>query len=257
MVHTAPGHGGEDFQTGRRSSASAILKPVDAERPLHGRRPAPFAGLRSESGRTRRVDRRAAGAGRAAARRRRVQHSYPHCWRCHSPLIFRATEQWFMNIDHRRAFRREVARRRSHDGDAGIPAESVNRITSMVANRPDWCLSRQRAWGVGIPAFYCDACRRARCTPREHAPPCAELVAGAGRGRLVREAGARDPAGRLRLPALRRDRRVPQGDRHPRRLVRLRLDLPRRAGASGPSCATRPMSTWRARTSTAAGSTRR
>jgi isoleucyl-tRNA synthetase len=91
-----------------------------------------------------------------------VRHSYPHCWRCHGPLIFRATRQWFMDIDHD-GFREKAL--------AAIPTvkwyppESINRITSMVANRPDWTLSRQRAWGVGIPAFYCADCEREVLTP--------------------------------------------------------------------------------------------
>src|SRR5512138_2005821 len=83
------------------------------------------------------------------------QHSYPHCWRCRNPLLFRATVQWFMNIDHDEHRQRSL---KAIEGVEWFPPVSINRISSMVGNRPDWCLSRQRAWGVGIPAFYCRSC---------------------------------------------------------------------------------------------------
>jgi isoleucyl-tRNA synthetase len=106
---------------------------------------------------------RGAGALLAAGT---VTHSYPHCWRCHGPLIFRATDQWFMDIDHE-GFREKALA--AIQEVCWFPPESINRITSMVANRPDWTLSRQRAWGVGIPAFYCESCGEAVLTPESMA----------------------------------------------------------------------------------------
>jgi len=164
VVHTAPGHGEDDFRTGRKYGLE-VLNPVDAA----GRFTAeagPFAGKAIRSG-------EADGAVLAALadaghllKRAPYRHSYPHCWRCHGPVIFRSTVQWFMNIDHPRADGRthretalaEIAKVQ------WVPPESVNRIQAMVAGRPDWCLSRQRAWGVGIPAFYCGGCGEAVLT---------------------------------------------------------------------------------------------
>jgi isoleucyl-tRNA synthetase len=86
----------------------------------------------------------------------RFTHAYPHCWRCRNPVIFRATDQWFMIIDH--AGHRDRCLRLIEDAVRWDPASSKNRIRESVRGRPDWCLSRQRAWGVGIPALYCEAC---------------------------------------------------------------------------------------------------
>ena len=169
IVHTAPGHGKEDFETGHRHGLE-VLNPVDAS----GRYTAAageyggrsFEGLRvttfGRSDRDSEADIALVEALRESGNllhASKTAHSYPHCWRCHSPLIFRATVQWFMNIDHDRVgrtFRQEALD--SIGQVSWIPKESVNRITTMVANRPDWCVSRQRSWGVGIPAFYCNAC---------------------------------------------------------------------------------------------------
>ena len=165
LVHTAPGHGKEDFETGIRYGLE-VLNPVDGS----GRYTAEagswngtaFQGLRVISPAGDERDSAANTALIAALTQSgnlldatRYSHSYPHCWRCHSPLIFRATVQWFMNIDHD-GFREKALNAISEV--AWIPKESINRITNMVAGRPDWCVSRQRAWGVGIPAFYCDSC---------------------------------------------------------------------------------------------------
>jgi len=158
VVHTAPGHGREDFLTGQEFGLG-ILSPVD-ESGHFTEEAGPFAGLNLKAGDQAVIDAlREAGA---LLNQGTVRHSYPHCWRCHSALIFRATRQWFMNIDH------EGFRERCLGAIQEVrwyPPESINRITSMVANRPDWCLSRQRAWGVGIPAFFCSACSGEVLTP--------------------------------------------------------------------------------------------
>jgi isoleucyl-tRNA synthetase len=158
VVHTAPGHGREDFMTGQEFGLE-ILSPVDASGHFT-EEAGPFAGLDLKAGNQAVIDRlREAGALLAEGT---VTHSYPHCWRCHGPVIFRATRQWFMNIDHE-GFREKALAAIQQVG--WYPSESINRITSMVGGRPDWCLSRQRAWGVGIPAFYCKGCDGEVLTP--------------------------------------------------------------------------------------------
>ena len=165
VVHTAPGHGKEDFETGLKYGLE-VLNPVDASGKYtaeagewDGRK---FEGLRVTTSGDEKADSAANSALISALRESgnlmsaaKFEHSYPHCWRCHSPLIYRATVQWFMNIDHD-GFRTKALE--AIQSVAWVPKESVNRITNMVAGRPDWCVSRQRSWGVGIPAFYCDAC---------------------------------------------------------------------------------------------------
>jgi isoleucyl-tRNA synthetase len=158
IVHTAPGHGKEDFDTGQKYGLE-VLNPVGPDgrftkladaQPSYG-----FEGARIIGGE---ADNRVLEALRAAGAlllHQPFQHQYPHCWRCHSPLIFRATVQWFMNIDHDDHRQKAL---QAIEQTRWYPPVSINRISSMVAGRPDWCLSRQRAWGVGIPAFYCRDC---------------------------------------------------------------------------------------------------
>lgn len=159
VVHTAPGHGAEDFYTGKRYGLP-ILCPVD-ERGVFTEEAGEFAGLPITPEGNRAVIRRLQEVG-ALLHHAPYHHNYPHCWRCDSPLLFRTTVQWFMNIDH--MGHREKALR-AIEGVRWIPEEGENRIKAMVANRPDWCLSRQRAWGVGIPAFYCEACGEVLLSP--------------------------------------------------------------------------------------------
>jgi len=86
---------------------------------------------------------------------RKIDHSYPHCWRCHHPTIFRATEQWFISMEHNNL------RHRALDAIKQVhwnPSWCEARIGNMIATRPDWCISRQRAWGVPILVFYCEKC---------------------------------------------------------------------------------------------------
>jgi isoleucyl-tRNA synthetase len=154
VVHTAPGHGKEDFETGQQYGLETLC-PVDASGAFTAQAGERFEGARILGGEAdKRVLEALKEAGHLLAHNP-YEHSYPHCWRCHNPLLFRATVQWFMNIDHDGHRERSLA---AIDATKWFPPVSINRIRSMVAGRPDWCLSRQRAWGVGIPAFYCKGC---------------------------------------------------------------------------------------------------
>ena len=152
IVHTAPGHGTEDFQVGARSGLGMNC-PVD-----EGGRFTPevphFAG-RSVLDVNDDIIRWLGEQG-VLLHSWKFTHSYPHCWRCHKPVIFRATDQWFFIVDHDGHRERCVeAVEKSVKWD---PDSSRNRIREAVKSRPDWCLSRQRSWGVGIPAVYCEKC---------------------------------------------------------------------------------------------------
>jgi isoleucyl-tRNA synthetase len=151
IVHTAPGHGAEDFAVGRAEGLE-IYNPVGPDGIYLEGTPG-YAGDHIWDANPRIVaDLEARGR---LLDQGVVSHSYPHCWRCKNPVVFRATVQWFLSLDHRGLRQRaldEIGRVR------WIPATTVNRISTMVEQRPDWCLSRQRAWGVGIPAVYCRRC---------------------------------------------------------------------------------------------------
>lgn len=158
VVHTAPGHGREDFETGQRYGLDALC-PVD-ERGFFTREAGQFEGLHI----TRQGNQAVVDALREAGRllaHSEIAHSYPHCWRCHNPLVFRTTVQWFMALDHQDLRQRMLD---SLDSIAFYPAEAKNRLRAMLENSPDWCLSRQRSWGVGIPVFFCRSCNEAIMT---------------------------------------------------------------------------------------------
>ncbi len=159
LVHTAPGHGKEDFAVGQRAGLDVVCPVDEAGRFTAGAEP--FVGrsvLEVNDDIVRWLEER----GRLLAATR-FTHAYPHCWRCHQPVIFRATRQWFMIIDH--AGHRERALRAIENQVRWEPASSQNRIRESVKSRPDWCLSRQRSWGVGIPAVYCEGCDEAVLDP--------------------------------------------------------------------------------------------
>jgi isoleucyl-tRNA synthetase len=161
LVHTAPGHGKEDFAVGARAGLEVACPVDEAGRFTAGAEP--FVGrsvidpeLNQE------IVARLGEQGRLIAKGS-LTHAYPHCWRCHKPVIFRATKQWFMMIDHRG--HRERALEAIEQKVRWEPPTSQNRIRDAVRVRPDWCLSRQRSWGVGIPAVYCEACGEASLDP--------------------------------------------------------------------------------------------
>jgi isoleucyl-tRNA synthetase len=152
-VHTAPGHGQEDYITGRRYKLHTLM-PVDS-RGRFDNTCGEFSGqpvIKSNKDIVEKLK-----TLNCLLHEEEVTHSYPHCWRCKKPIIFRATDQYFLKIDHNGL--RQTMLKTISSGVKWIPEVGESRISAMVANRPDWCLSRQRYWGVPIIAFYCKNCK--------------------------------------------------------------------------------------------------
>ncbi|MGH9728640.1 MAG: isoleucine--tRNA ligase [Candidatus Acidiferrales bacterium] len=151
IVHTAPGHGADDFRTGQKYGIDTYAPLDDDGRFVEG--------LPEYKGKSvfeanpliiKLLESRGALLGQG-----KLQHSYPHCWRCHNPVIFRATEQWFIDLEH------DALRQHALDEIRKVkwtPEWGEQRLSGMVAERPDWCISRQRFWGVPLVVFYCEGC---------------------------------------------------------------------------------------------------
>jgi isoleucyl-tRNA synthetase len=158
-VHTAPGHGQEDYVIGNEYKLP-VYCPVDGAGRFYqaggvaGELPGELLGKSVWEGNAIVIG-LLERAGALLAQQK-IDHSYPHCWRCHRPTIFRATEQWFIAMDH------NDLRRRTLDAIKEVkwtPAWGEERMSNMVATRPDWCISRQKVWGVPITVFYCESCQ--------------------------------------------------------------------------------------------------
>jgi isoleucyl-tRNA synthetase len=160
LVHTAPGHGQEDYEVGTRYGLE-VLNPVDGAG-VFTAEAGRYAGKGIwEANREIVADLHASGH-LLSDPRATLRHSYPHCWRCHRPVVFRATDQWFLSLEHRELRRRTLE---EIDRVRWIPRWGRERIYNMIEHRPDWCLSRQRVWGVPIAVFYCEKCGEPLVSP--------------------------------------------------------------------------------------------
>ena len=155
LVHTAPGHGQEDFEIGQKYGLP-VINPVDHAGKFTAEGGV-FEGLYVEDANVP-VIKLLAEKGRLLGKAS-IRHQYPHCWRCKSPVIYRATEQWFASVE---GFRKEALE--AIESVKWIPSWGKDRIHNMVADRQDWCISRQRVWGVPIPIFYCKSCNESIVT---------------------------------------------------------------------------------------------
>ncbi|MDD4698707.1 MAG: isoleucine--tRNA ligase [Oscillospiraceae bacterium] len=156
-VHTAPGHGVDDFEVCRKYKELPIIVPVDNKGVLT-EEAGEFVG-QSTTDANKAIAKKLESTGNLFALQK-IIHQYPHCWRCKSPILFRATEQWFCSISDFS----DKAIEAIH-GVKWIPGWGEDRIASMVKDRSDWCISRQRTWGVPIPIFYCEDCGKEAITP--------------------------------------------------------------------------------------------
>jgi isoleucyl-tRNA synthetase len=152
-VHTAPGHGQEDYEIGQRYGLE-VYAPVD-DRGRFTEEAGPFSGQKVFEANTEII--RLLKKRGMLLKDQAIIHSYPHCWRCKNPVIFRATEQWFISMEKNRLRERAI---HAIDNDVQwIPKWGKERILGMMESRPDWCISRQRVWGVPIVAFTCLGCK--------------------------------------------------------------------------------------------------
>ncbi len=226
VVHTAPSHGAEDFATGVKYGLDATSN-VDEKGILRNGLPE-YNGKRVWDANQPIVD--LVKSRGALLHTEKTEHSYPHCWRCHNPVIFRATEQWFISMETPMPGgqgKEDTLRTRTLSEIKHVkwdPAWGEERLSNMISTRPDWCISRQRVWGVPIARLSLRELRQAAQRPC-HQPQGRRTVRPLRRRCLVYFRVRYHPSRRNEMPALRR-REVRKGNRHLRRLARIRSELP-------------------------------
>src|SRR5438067_538687 len=164
-VHTAPSHGADDFYTGTKYKLDQTSNVDEAGRFIQGL--PEYAGKRVFEANAFIAE--LLKAHNVLMASEKIEHSYPHCWRCHNPVIFRATEQWFISMEA--PVGGSTLRRRALDEIKKVkwvPAWGEERISNMIATRPDWCISRQRIWGVPIAVFFCSGCGKLLDSKESH-----------------------------------------------------------------------------------------
>ncbi|HVN67962.1 MAG TPA: isoleucine--tRNA ligase, partial [Candidatus Sulfotelmatobacter sp.] len=189
FVHIAPGHGIEDYQVGVKYKLPIIM-PVDERGYFDDTVPGFIKGKHYDES-NKLITEKMKENG-SLLKLEFFKHPYPHCWRCKNPVIFRATEQWFIAVDHKEM---RQAALKAITQTKWFPGWGENRIRGMIETRPDWCVSRQRSWGVPVPAFYCVKCQKPQLTGLFN-KAIVELVKKEGtNGWFVKEAKDILPAG--------------------------------------------------------------